>query len=124
MKILHLNLKKKWFDMILSGKKKEEYRTVSDYWMKRIVNVKGCGTSYNFTILQMKGFNFNKNVIDFIIFRNGYSKNSPEIKIECKGVVVDMGKKHLGAPNYKCFVLKLGKIIETKNIRSFNETDT
>ena len=30
--ILHLNLKKKWFDMILSGIKTDEYREMSPYW--------------------------------------------------------------------------------------------
>ena len=29
MKTLHLNLKKQWFDMILSGEKKEEYRELT-----------------------------------------------------------------------------------------------
>ena len=28
-KILHLTLKKKWFDMIASGEKKEEYREMT-----------------------------------------------------------------------------------------------
>ena len=32
---LHLTLKKKWFDLILSGEKKEEYREIKDYWCKR-----------------------------------------------------------------------------------------
>ena len=29
MKILHLTLNKKWFDMILLGEKKEEYREIN-----------------------------------------------------------------------------------------------
>ena len=33
---LHLFLKSKWYDMIASGKKKEEYRTITPYWTKRI----------------------------------------------------------------------------------------
>lgn len=32
MKTLTLPLKKKWFDMIKSGEKKEEYREICDYW--------------------------------------------------------------------------------------------
>ena len=35
MKALHLPLKKKWFDMIKAGVKKEEYRECSLYWIKR-----------------------------------------------------------------------------------------
>lgn len=37
MKILHLTLKKKWFDMIASGEKKEEYREIKPYWEKRFI---------------------------------------------------------------------------------------
>lgn len=33
---LTLPLKKKWFDMIKSGEKKEEYREITDYWRKRL----------------------------------------------------------------------------------------
>lgn len=35
-KTLHLNLKKKWFDMILSGEKTEEYREIKGYWIDRL----------------------------------------------------------------------------------------
>jgi hypothetical protein len=37
--ILPLVLKGKWYDMIASGEKKEEYRDAKPYWAKRIVNV-------------------------------------------------------------------------------------
>ena len=116
MKTLNLTLKKEWFDMILSGEKKEEYREVKDYWMKRIAGLQGCGTGYNFTILRDNGFNQIKHVFDKVVFKNGYSKDAPSIEVECKGVVVDEGKGKWGAPNYKVFVIKLGKIIKTENI--------
>ena len=32
MKTLTLSLKRKWFDMIKAGIKKEEYREICDYW--------------------------------------------------------------------------------------------
>ena len=38
-KRLVLPLKKKWFDMIKSGVKKEEYRDITDYWIRRLVNL-------------------------------------------------------------------------------------
>ena len=37
-KILTLTLKKKWFDMIKSREKKEEYRDIKPYWTKRLKN--------------------------------------------------------------------------------------
>ena len=33
---LHLHLKKKWYDMIASGEKKEEYRDFKPYYHKRL----------------------------------------------------------------------------------------
>ena len=33
--MLTLPIKKKWFDMILSGEKKEEYREIKPYWFIR-----------------------------------------------------------------------------------------
>lgn len=41
MKRLTLPLKKQWFDMIKSGEKKEEYRSISDYWRKRLIDKSG-----------------------------------------------------------------------------------
>lgn len=35
---LHLVLKKKWFDLIASGEKTEEYRDCTPYWKKRIMD--------------------------------------------------------------------------------------
>lgn len=37
MKTLTLPLNKKWFDMIKSGKKKEEYRKIKPFWIKRLL---------------------------------------------------------------------------------------
>ena len=37
MKILHLNLKKKWFDKVKSGEKTVELRIANDYWRKRLI---------------------------------------------------------------------------------------
>ena len=114
MSELHLTLKAKWFDMILSGKKKEEYREVKDYWIKRLAGIKGCGTGYNFALLcsvanKCKQF-------DHIVFKNGYAKDARMMKIECKGINVDEGKKQWGAIlKQRVFVIKLGKIIETRN---------
>lgn len=36
-KTLTLSLKKKWFDMIASGEKTEEYREIKPYWEKRLL---------------------------------------------------------------------------------------
>ena len=36
MRTLTLHLKRKWFDLIKSGEKKEEYREQTTYWIKRL----------------------------------------------------------------------------------------
>ena len=36
--ILNLTLKKKWYDLILFGEKKEEYRDIKDYWVGRLID--------------------------------------------------------------------------------------
>ncbi len=76
MKVLHLYLKKKWFDMILSGQKKEEYREMKPYWHARLLN---------------KSF-------DVICFKNGYQKNAPEFTIEFVKLYSGLGIIEWGAP--------------------------
>ena len=36
LKILHLHVKKKYFDDVANGKKEEEYRSDNDYWKKKL----------------------------------------------------------------------------------------
>ena len=55
--ILHLTVKREWFDKIKSGEKTIEYREAKPYWTKRL-----------------KGMTF-----DSIIFVNGYMSDSPSI---------------------------------------------
>ena len=88
MKILHLTLKKKWFDMIASGQKTEEYREIKDYWAKRL----------------LKDY-------DAILFRNGYSKDAPRFLIEYKGITQGYGRSDWGGDKSKVYILHLGKII-------------
>lgn len=89
MRILHLTLKKKWFDMIESAEKKEEYREIKPYWDKRLM-----GKSY-----------------DVILFRNGYSANSPELLVDLRDIPVGFGNVEWGAPeNHLVYILKLGAV--------------
>ena len=37
MTTLHLNLKKKWFDMLLAGIKKEEYREIKEFFINKFI---------------------------------------------------------------------------------------
>lgn len=110
MKTLHLNLKRKWFDMILSGEKKEEYRGFTEYWIKRLTEdnsycAMGSGASTQFVI--------NEKHFDTITFSNGYSEDRDQFIIECLGIDISEGNPEWGAEQQeKYFVLKLGEIIK------------
>ena len=91
-KILHLTLKKKWFDMIASGEKTEEYREVKPYWTKRLKN-----------FLEEKPF-------DYILFKNGYQKDAPTMKVELKKIDFGISKLKWADSETKCYVLYLGKV--------------
>jgi len=94
-KTLHLTIKKKWFDMILSGEKTEEYRDIKPYYNLRLI-----GRDY-----------------DIVVFRNGYARDAPSLTIELKTTRFGTGNPEWGAEEGKTyFVLSLGKIINTKNI--------
>lgn len=107
--MLTLPIKKKWFDMILSGEKKEEYREIKLYWTKRFEN------NLNAVILNM---NYRYPMIEsakgIVMFKNGYQKEAPKIKcfVELRQ---DYGKEEWGAePNKEYYVLKILRVEEVK----------
>ena len=107
--MLTLPIKKKWFDMILSGEKKEEYREIKLYWTKRFEN------NLNAVILNM---NYRYPMIEsakgIVMFKNGYQKEAPKIKcfVELRQ---DYGKTEWGAePNKEYYVLKILRVEEIK----------
>lgn len=110
MKILKLTLKKKWFDMILSGEKKEEYREMKTYWNTRLSFLDiSSGNPYLYERV------FNK--FTHIEFSNGYGSKVPKILIECKGIEINKGKQEWGAElNAEYFVINLGQIVSTSNL--------
>ena len=90
MKVLHLTLKKKWFDMVASGAKTEEYREIKPYWNQR---------------LHTESF-------DVVEFRNGYGRYVPSITVELIGVERGLGIVEWGAPEkIMVYILKLGRIL-------------
>lgn len=115
--MLTLPIKKKWFDMILSGKKKEEYRTINDYYETRFMNLFGAiliePTSIfghaKYEILQGNDVpeEIRKEPMQEIMFRNGYSKTSPSLIAKC-ALSVGTGKEEWGAEKDKeYFVLTI-----------------
>ena len=101
--MLTLPIKKKWFDMILSGEKKEEYREIKPYYDSRFRFV-------DYPDLKTKTIQS----ATTIRFRNGYSKQDP--MIECRVCIKKgYGKPEWGAePNKLYYVLKILKVERVK----------
>lgn len=91
-KVLHLTLHRKWFEEILKGTKKIEYREIKPYWTKRLFDDKGKPIKY-----------------DAIIFKNGYSKNCPIIKVE-----------FLGVRKKEKYEILLGRVLGRENVGGLN----
>lgn len=91
--MLTLPIKKKWFDMILSGEKKEEYREIKPYYMSRFCGM--CRADSH-----------------EIRFRNGYSAQSPSFVARCM-IEQGYGKPEWGAEEGKKYYVL--KILEVKN---------
>ncbi len=80
---LHLTLHREFFDAIVKGSKRTEYRADTPYWRTR---------------LQVHRYSE-------IIFRNGYLRNAPEVRVQCLGIRRLEGE----------FAIRLGKILHIKN---------
>lgn len=113
--MLTLPIKKKWFDMILSGEKKEEYREITSYYDSRFEPyMPDIG---NIKIIRIKHLKAIIEVENEIIFRNGYSKKSPSIKCRVK-IEKGYGKPEWGAePNKEYYVLKILSVEEVTNAK-------
>lgn len=109
-----MTLKKKWFDMILSGAKTEEYREMKPYWEKRFTNY--FGRYYDFS-KETPTIVWNNHKKD-IVFRNGYGNDKPEFTAECT-ISEDYGNEEWGAEKgCKYYVLKIHRVYNEKNIVS------
>jgi hypothetical protein len=92
---LTLAVDKKWFDMIASGEKKEEYREIKPYYESR----------------------FNKS-ITHIKFTNGYGHSVPSVTVKLLGIGKGIPKPEWseGEKTIKqgeeSFILALGEIVE------------
>ena len=108
-RILHLTLKKIWFELIARGVKKTEYREIKPYWEKRFL-MDNPNTKFSRII----------KTFDEIHFKNGYTKHSSFMRVKWKGLDLEMYKGKLQ------FAIKLGKIIEeqTTDLNTFGSCIT
>jgi hypothetical protein len=96
-----LTLRRRWFDMILDGDKIEEYRDDSPYWQTRLLDT-----------WQDDGKNMR------VVFRNGYSQNSPAFIADVTASRRTGGFPEWGAePGKPYIVLKINRILIAENGR-------
>lgn len=115
--MLTLPIKKKWFDMILSGEKKEEYREIKPYYTKRFSKYLPFKINSGFwncdnTIVETYIMKNPDNLCFNICFRNGYSANSPSF-IAKISLSIGIGKEEWGAEKGKqYFILTIHEILK------------
>lgn len=115
MKILDLVLKGKWYDLIQSGEKREEYREIKPYWIKRLcftridnpyiycVKEKCCAECFADACDDWMAYPF-----DAVRFHRGYTNTT--MLFEIKSMHIGIGNPDWGAPEDKeVFIIKLGK---------------
>lgn len=112
MKTLDLVLKGKWYDMIASGEKTEEYRAIKPYWEKRLLDYEAIKRDYE--MLVFRRFLVGKGVdplayprgFTHVRFHRGYTKITMTFEID--SITFGNGKEEWGAePGKKYFVIKL-----------------
>lgn len=107
---LHLNLHRKWFDMILSGEKKEEYRQMNSYWESRLID-----KNKQLRLDAEPGLEIAWKQIHHITFSNGYAKDRDQFVIELKGIELGGGRPEWGGrPDGDYYILKLGEILSKR----------
>lgn len=95
--MLTLPIKKKWFDMILSGDKKEEYREIKPYYTGRFYKPE---FTDRFEVL----------------FRNGYSGQARSLEATCS-LDIGEGRPEWGAePGIRYYRLHILEITAVHNI--------
>ncbi len=105
--MLILPIKRKWYNMILSGEKREEYREIKPYYTTRFQHL-------------WQGSLIGGGAERKIVFRNGYSAKSPSFIAVCT-ISIGTGKKEWGAePNKEYYVLKILSIYRNKETEDGN----
>lgn len=105
-KILNLVITKKWYDMIKSGEKTEEYREIKPYWVARlfhnnsnIVDVRNLASALAWRTDLLKKYIDAQRIVlkqyTHVLFINGYRKDSQRIEKEIDSITIGKPKKGL-----------------------------
>lgn len=89
-KVLTLSVKKEWFDKIVSNEKKEEYREIKPYWIKRLTT--NCEVVYNVVAETYCGKVLYR-PYTHVLFINGYGDDKPRVEKEIVWIDIDRPRK-------------------------------
>lgn len=89
-KVLTLSVKKEWFDKIVSGEKKEEYREIKPYWIKRLTT--NCEVVYDVVAETYCGKVLYR-PYTHVLFINGYGDDKPRVEKEIEWIDIDRPRK-------------------------------
>lgn len=100
VKILHLPLKAKWYEMQERGEKTEEYRNITPYWTRRICGCKGSKIWCQADMKSCAGCVALKNqkplAYTHVLLRYGYTKRCMIRRID--SITIGRGNPEWGAP--------------------------
>lgn len=107
-KVLTISVKKEWFDKIVSGEKKEEYREIKPYWVARLFydrfgklspkmvkeladSVAKYGDTEHFEA--KNGIEVSFVPYTHVLFINGYGDDKPRVEKEIEWIDIDRPRK-------------------------------
>lgn len=89
-KVLTLTVSKQWFDMIVAGEKKEEYREIKPYWIKRLTT--NCEVVYDVVAETYCGKVLYR-PYTHVLFINGYGDDKPRVEKAIEWIDIDRPRK-------------------------------
>lgn len=110
VKIPHLVLKKKWYEMQECGEKTEEYREITLYWIKRLADTHNLGQKMlcnvpNVTARLIKDEYIKIKPYTHVCFHYGYTQRCFINRID--SITIGMGLPEWGAPtDREVFIIK------------------
>lgn len=129
---LYLVLKEKWYDMIESGEKTEEYRDITPYWYNRLLwdddyDKKPWDKDVELFVKNHKALDnalfagCYRPKFNTVTFQRAYHRNPSRMTFRINSILIGKGNVKWGAESYKeYFIIKLGERISSLGTNSRN----
>lgn len=119
-----------WFDRIKSGEKKEEYREIegANHTFRNCPLIWGVSAECAMDIFDsdrlVGDISFiewmnaqNKKPLRVLHLTNGYGHSKPQLWAHIEEITIGRGNPAWGAPDRDVFIIKLGPVFHTKNLK-------